>query len=351
MIWYVPLEPLEERYTKQMFKWVIDGFTRKNVPYHVIFGKPLGDHISTGEVLDAEGTNHYKASQLQKICRLFRDGKISNGDIFFVADLWFPGIEMIRYIEAQKGMNVTIAGVHYAGIFDPNDFVQKMGDWVRYSETGWLTLADMVFVGSEYHKDLIVSGTGLSNIYAFGLVWDAADIKSDVIEKQMKIIFPHRLDQEKNPQSFFNIAKWIHQYRDPTIEFVITSSRKELASNIPDLVIPDFIEVIVGLTKQRYYDELASSKIFFSSAYQETFGYAFNEALALGCIPICPNRLSYVEVLEGDERLLYNTFKEAKSKLVHALYLDYDVRHYTMKYSRNFDCMLEMMLNYRRDSN
>ena len=351
MLWFVPLERLQERYTAQMYNWVIDGFKRKNVAYDVIEGKALTSSVETGEVLDAEGTNYYKATQLMKICQLFKSGEIKDGDIFFIGDLWFPGIEMIRYIATQKKMNqIWIAGVHYAGVFDPNDFVYKMREWAKYNETGWLQLADWVFVGSEYHKGLILEGLENemnefnANIFPTGLVWDADCVKSDIKQKERIVIFPHRTDAEKNPELFFEVAKEVRKVA-PDVRFVITSSRKSLSSNIPNFKVPDFIELKVGLTKQQYYDELAKAKVLFSSAVQETFGYALNEGLTLGCIPICPRRCSYPEVLEDDGRLLYDTVSEAVTEVLLALNstVDWDVSRYTDKYSKNIDDMLEIM--------
>jgi glycosyltransferase involved in cell wall biosynthesis len=332
-----------------MYNWVIDGLQRANVRYKVIEGKPLTRGVETGEVLDAEGTNYYKASQLMEICQLFKYNEIKNGDTFFIADLWFPGIETIRYIEAQRRMQVNIAGVHYAGVFDKHDFVHKMKHWAMYNELGWLKLANWIFVGSEYHKSLIVQGmydNGIQDaqykIYATGLVWDAEYVKSDVKRKERQVIFPHRTDMEKNPKDFFTLADIMRQ-TDEGVKFVITSSRKHLSSNIQNFEIPYYITYKCGLTKQEYYDELARSKVLFSSAHQETFGYALNEGLQLGCIPICPNRLSYPEVVEHDERLLYDSISEAVVKVKAALEADWDIRYYTNKYSKNIDRMLEIM--------
>jgi len=347
MIWFIPLEQLEERYTKQMYNWVIEGFARKEMKYGIINGLTMTSGVQTGEVLDAEGTNYFKATQLAVLCKMFKDGTIQDGDVFFIADLWFPGIEMIRYIGAQKRMHLNIAGVHYAGVYDPNDFVYKMRSWASFNETGWLALADWIFVGSNYHKSLIVEGLKKQHgvdwsgkIYPTGLVWDSDTVRSEVKEKERQVVFPHRTDAEKNPLEFFRLAKRIKAI-DPTVKFVITSSRKELASNIPNFYIPDFVELKVGLTKQEYYDELAKSKVLFSSALQETFGYALNEGLKLGCIPVCPNRLSYPEVVENDKRLLYKDTNEAIEKVMTALDSNWNVSQYTEKYSKNIDAMLE----------
>jgi glycosyltransferase involved in cell wall biosynthesis len=351
MIWYIPIEPLEERYTAQMFKWVQAGFSRKKLPFRFVSGETLTSCIETGEVLDAEGTNYYKAVQLQRICKGFKDDEIQNGDIFFFGDLWFPGLEMIRYIAQQRCLDIKIAGVHYAGVFDPNDFVYKMRKWAMWHEIGWLVGADAVFVGSNYHKKLIQDGCSkfvqLDNIHATGLVWDTEDVQSEIKEKERTVIFPHRLDSEKNPQLFFDLAREIHRI-DPTVKFVITSSRKTLASNIHPLCIPDFVELKIGLTKQQYYDELAKAKVLFSSAYQETFGYALNEGLQLGCVPICPRRLSYPEVLEGNDDLLYETFDEAVAKVFYSLnYVNQSYQHYTHKYSKNIDKMIDVCLSLK----
>jgi glycosyltransferase involved in cell wall biosynthesis len=349
MIWFIPLERLEERYTKQMYDWVIDGFQRKGVKFGIIDGLTLTSDVQTGEVLDAEGTNYFKATQLAVMCQMIKEGEIQDGDVFFVADLWFPGIEMLRYIEAQKKMHFSIAGVHYAGVFDPNDFVYKMRSWAQFNEAGWLALADWIFVGSEYHKGLIVKGlkdnfnvNWAGKIYSTGLVWDADYVKSEVKTKERKIVFPHRTDAEKNPIEFFRLAKRIKAI-DPKVKFVITSSRKTLSSNIPDFFAPDYVELKIGLTKQQYYDELASSKVLFSSAFQETFGYALNEGLKLGCFPVCPKRLSYPEVVENDERCLYINLNDAVNKVMKALDITVDVSSYTQKYSKNIDNMLEIM--------
>jgi hypothetical protein len=53
--------------------------------------------------------------------------------------------------------------------------------------------------------------------------------------------------------------------------------------------------------------------------------------------------LSYPEVVEHDERLLYDSISEAVVKVKAALEADWDIRYYTNKYSKNIDRMLEIM--------
>ena len=49
-----------------------------------------------------------------------------------------------------------------------------------------------------------------------------------------------------------------------------------------------------------YMDWLTRCDIVLSSAIQENFGIAVVEAMAAGCLPLCPDRLAYPEVIPGD---------------------------------------------------
>jgi glycosyltransferase involved in cell wall biosynthesis len=343
VVWYLPIELLEERYTKQMYQWVLDGSARMGITMQPVHGKSISSSVSQGEVLDAIGTNYYKATQLTALCALFQHGVVKNGDAFFIGDLWFPGIEMIRYITAQIGMQVRVGGVHYAGVFDPHDFTHKMYHWGRHSETGWLTMADAVFVGSDWHRNILIESTGLPHIYTTGLVWDVDAVAMTKNERPPRVIFPHRLDKEKAPEVFFSVAERVHRI-DPTIEFVITSSRKEFASNIAGLKIPPFIEVKFGLTKEQYYEELRNARVLFSSALQETFGYALQEGLAAGCTPVVPARLSYVEMVHS--RHLYENEDDAVEKVIRFVAMPDPpaiMRHYAERFSHNVDTMLHIL--------
>ena len=95
---YVPIEPLEERYTAQMDTWVRATFERLKIPYIRVEGEQLTSTIESGSVLDAEGTNYYKFSQLMQICKMIKDKIIVDGDIVFFSDSWFPGQEAIPYM-------------------------------------------------------------------------------------------------------------------------------------------------------------------------------------------------------------------------------------------------------------
>jgi hypothetical protein len=139
MIYQIPIEPFEERYTNQWMRWFPREFQSRKVPYKLITGDTLTDGIKNGSFLDVCGTNFYKATQLQHICKLFHTREIKTGDIFFFHDLWFPGLEMVAYMRDGLGIDVKICGVLHAGTYDMWDFLfQKgMARWGGLCEMAW----------------------------------------------------------------------------------------------------------------------------------------------------------------------------------------------------------------------
>jgi hypothetical protein len=77
----------------------------------------------------------------------------------------------------------------------------------------------------------------------------------------------------------------------------------------------------VTKNKKEYYKLLSKAKISFSASTQETFGIGTVEAMMLGCIPLVPRRLSYVELYNG--LFQYSTLSAARHKIKNFM-KDYD---------------------------
>lgn len=277
MIWNVPIESLEERYSKDWNVWFPSEFKRLKVPYQTIEGEALTNKIEHGAFLDVVGTNYYKASQLQKICKLIYEGKVQKGDIFFFHDLWFPGLEMLAYIRDGLGLQFKIAGMLHAGTWDNHDFLSKKGmdKWAEKLEESWFTFIDKIFVATNFHKNLILDLRCVLHSKIEVISFPIYDTFAINTPKEKIIVFPHRLDKEKNPQMF---------------EMLAAACKKEL----PEW---KFIKTKnVTKTKAEYYNLLDRATFAISFAEQETFGIAMQEAVLAGCIPIVPNRLSYSEL-------------------------------------------------------
>lgn len=347
MIWYLPIELLEERYTAQMFQWVREELEEAGADYRVVLPGPA-QSIERGQFLDVYGTIRFKAQQIAEVARQFQAGNVQSGDKFLIGDLWFPGVESIRYMADLTGIEVGVWGWHYAGCADPWDFVRPLRDWARHSEYGWLRLCEGVFVGSHSHKFMMQKyfDDPLPHVHPIGLVWNLEKVRARIPdlrplgERPKRIIFPHRCAPEKNPEAFYGLAA---HFVEKGWDFVITSSRKAAAEDL-GFRRGNAWRVETGLSKQEYYEILADSRVMFSAAHQETFGYTVQEAIALGVGLVVPNRLSYPEVLESDSRFLYDGEQMAWAMVEWAV--ENPVApplEYSLKYDRSARRALELM--------
>jgi hypothetical protein len=297
MIVLLPLEPLEIRYTRDWAVQFPREMDKMNIDYKVVNGEPLTTKIELGSVLDAYGTNFWKASQMCELIRLMHNGTVRSSDTLLFADLWSPGIEALRYIANMGGARPAITGVLHAGTWDENDFLVRQGlrPYFRPIEDAWFNMFDKVFLGSQYHKYLILDNHKVDEdkLVVTGLPFYPKDFcRKEILRYDNSVIFPHRLDREKHPEQFDALMK-----RHPELKGIKTAEH--------------------FTTKDAYYDELASASIAISCATQETFGYAMLEATALGCIPLVPNRLSYKELYP--EIFRYNNLFELEDKMLDVL--------------------------------
>ena len=288
MLWNIPIENLEERYSSQWNVWFPQEFQKANLEFQTIYPDNFQKNkINIGSFLDVYSSNRFKALQLSMICQLFEDNKVKDDDIFFFHDLWFPGIEMLFYIRDGSGIKFKIMGCLHAGTYDPWDFLTQSGmmRWAARIETSWFREVDKIFVATHFHKDLILENRKILEskiaITSFPLF---LDIEYDKDEKEDIIIFPHRMNKEKQPELFIKLKE---QFKNkyPAWKFLFTKEECK--------------------TKEEYYSLLKKAKVAVSFAQQETWGIAQQEAMFLGCIPVVPNRLSYHEMYYGCFK--YNT--------------------------------------------
>lgn len=275
MIWHMPLERYEERYTEQWWRWFNRAFINEKVSYRNIEGEQITTSIEEGSVLDVYGTNYYKMTQLANLIVHIQKGEVKDEDTIFFADLWFPGLEALQYIRNVTGKKFRITGVLHAGTWDKADFTYRTGmrDWGKFIEAGWLSFIDEVYVGSEFHKEIIEHYAGamveLPPIKVTGLPFEAEEVDRTTTKENI-VVFPHRLDPEKRPDLFEKL--------DPVEGWQFLKTKD------------------VTNSKEEYYQLLGKAKIAVSFAEQETFGYAMLEALANGCYPIVIDGLSYASM-------------------------------------------------------
>lgn len=297
-ILFCPIEPLVERYSAQYLEWFPQAFLKERIECIKIAPNPLSDKIRDGSFLDVCGTNYYKATQIRILCEMAYNGEITDDDIIFLGDMWMPGLESLAYIRDAFHSKFKIVGMLYAGTYDPYDFLTKnnMGYWGKPLEESWFKIMDKIFMATDFHKRLVMQTREVDpkKLIVTGhpicLNWD----EDEEYRKENIVVFPHRLDSEKNPDMFDMLIDHLHRYIPDTASTWHFLKTKEETN-----------------TKQEYYDLLKRAKISVSFADQETYGFAMVESVMSGCIPIVPDRLSYSEMY--DPIFTYSSFNEAVS--------------------------------------
>jgi glycosyltransferase involved in cell wall biosynthesis len=327
MIYYLPLEYLDKRYTKLLDKQIQRELRKQKKKFKIIHGKALSESIDTGAFLDSNSTIYFKMSQIQKIAELFRKKKIKDGDVFFVSDLWFPGIESIEYMAFFAGIKVKIKGLLHAGSFTETDFVRGMEDWAKWTEKGWFKLFDSIYLGSNFIKqELIQKGRiiDFKKLKVTGLPFNTQDLYKLVKplpwnKKKDIVLFAGRLDDEKQPWVFDELKKACdRRFGVNRIQFIKTMEH--------------------NLDKKAYLQLLAESKIVFSAALQENFGYSMLEASAYNCNLLLPNRLVYPEFYPN--KFLYENDADIENlvnKVALLLQVNVNSTKYAEKHNKNIE--------------
>ena len=290
-IFLVPIEPLDNRYTKQWYDYVPMRLMQEFPDCQIVNveGYANGyDNPQAGAFFDFAATCEYKASQAKIISQMFQRGDVQPNDIFFFTDAWNHTIHTVRYISELTGIPVKCAGIWHAGWYDPTDilgFTIKNCDWVNHMEKAMYCAYDQNYFGTVQHKQKFFkrhsdmnSLTDVAIVCGYPLDY-LADIQglSSFEAKKKMAIFPHRLNDDKAPYIFDYIAKFVREEMGrKDIEFVKTQE--------------------LGLSKKEYYEKLNEAMLIFSANKHENLGIGTFEAMMLGACPMVPDKLSYKEM-------------------------------------------------------
>lgn len=272
----LPIEPLVSRYSKQWETWMTQGLQDHGCEVLNIAGASVPETIDTGAFLDVFNTNVYKASQVVVLAQYMRHLKT---DWVFFHDLWHPGVIPLAYMRDGAKRPFKIAGCLHAGTWDSYDFLSLSGMavWAKHFELCIFDIVDLVFVATHYHKQLIRNYLGRQvhdkiMVTGFPIYPQRAVVDYDGKDPNL-VVFPHRMDPEKDPAMF-----------------------KQLEADLKDSGLRFECTMETCKTKKEYYDKLTQASIAVSCAKQETWGIAMQEAVFAGCVPIVPDRLSYVDM-------------------------------------------------------
>jgi len=355
-IYYIPIEPLDERYTEQWYRWFPVEFRKQQLKHEVIDGIPLLENeIKTGTFLDVNSSAFYKFEQLKKISNLFFTHKIKKDDIFFVADIEFHGIEVIKYLSVLNKIPIKLYGFCHAASYTQEDFFQQTESFAKYYEEGWFNTFDKIFVGSYYHKQQILKHRNIlypDNIIVTGNPYNINEVKNSIINptKKNQIICSNRPDYEKRPNLTLDVFVILKQ-KYPDWNFIVTTGRKQWGNGwIRDKALylqeQNIITIYEGITKQKYFELLSESKIMTGNSIEENFGYCILESLIFNTIPILPNNYSHPELVDYDEKLLFNNIDEQIKQIEYFINNEnYDVYKYSLKYNNSILKIIQNLTN------
>ncbi len=284
-IFLVDLEAVETRYTGEWKTHLPALLRKKGHNVQVIDGpEDIPRATTPGAFLNFGGTNIYKSSQVEKIGRLFCDGRISAGDHFIFTDAWHPGIINLKYMSELLGIPVKIHALWHAGSYDPQDFLGRLiGDapWVRHAEKSFFHAIDHNWFATDFHikmfdHNLLNHVVDYDDKKVIRTGWPMEYMQDTLsmykgMPKRNLILFPHRIAPEKQVEIFRDLKHHLPQY-----EFVVCQDQQ--------------------LTKNEYHNLLGEAKLVFSANLQETLGISWYEGAIVDAIPMVPDRLSYSEM-------------------------------------------------------
>ena len=287
------------RYSEQWAQWFPDAFQKRFGNVKQCLGLPTSKQIKTGAFLDVYETHRFKFTQLAEVIYQIEN---ANEDLFvlFFHDLWFPGLEAIEYIRQMTAKRIIVAGYLHAGAYDETDLLgqTELSSIVRGSESSWLRIADVVFVGSTYHAEKIRKkffGDAPNKVRVVGNPVDVDNALTKPWDQRKDlVIFPHRLTDDKQPWVAKEIVRRFKHYC-PTFDLVFTHQMQ--------------------LTKKKYQELLGESKFVLSTATHENFGIAMVEGAMMGCYPVMPDALAYPEVVE--DGIFYDEIDSCVGVMIH----------------------------------
>jgi len=355
-LFYMGLEPYESRYTLQLTEWSRRAFARRGIDFVEVPGTTIDNtkSIQVGQVLDAHGRSYFAMSQMMNLVQMMRNGEVKGYDAIFFEDMFQPGMESLPYIMDQIPLEerpaVWIRCL--AQSIDPDDFVHVWGmsRWMSLYEQMCNEFVTGVLASNEEmvaHMKIANWKAPLYNVS--GLAFDKEEVQERVkerkhfVDRQKRVVFAARFDQEKQPDFFMDLVESVYDYESahianeqfdhstgqlyPRIKMAILqgsplrSNNDKYVTRARALEAEGKLEIHENLSKNEYYEILNDSRVLFNCALQDWTSNTVSEADALGCNVLFPAYRSFPEIFNNDQFRLYIPWSldDARKKLFHLI--------------------------------
>lgn len=324
---YLPLEPVKSRYTYQLCNpktgWVPTAL--RKAPWREFYhidpsDTEVAEDIKVGAVLDATSRTKYSMAQCQRVQDMLANGCLRTGDVVYIQDFYTPGLDSIFYSAHLYGIKLRFFAMVHAQSVDPHDFTHAMISWMRPLELAYDSQMDGLFVASTVHKEQLRAAGFKAPIHVVSLpisreqVLQEAGLQAPSTHhyRANRVVFSSRLDKEKNPDFMLKVAqKFLRMASGHGFEWWITTSSPKLRSyNNQDFIRhlrksisykESRIKIKEGLTKQEYYQILATSRFQFNCSSQDYVSWTALEAGTLGCQLLYPYHHSFTDFIKEGE--------------------------------------------------
>lgn len=328
-----------------------------------------GSHKNFSDALIDQSIHHFELVTLPDRCWKWRirtsvweiislieeKGSIHSYDLIFLSEMF--DIALFKTLMQQKITSPSeltqkseippiVCYFHENYLTYPNP-EQRIDYQLGFSPVFNALCSDYNLFNSHFHKDEFIESTTqwLERIPEFPPNIDSIkseiSSKSDVIYPGIEnnfyfeiktkpkndipiILWNHRWDFDKKPDSFFSLLKEL-KLEGAQFKLILAGECSQLVPK-PFLEAKEYFkeEIIhygYAETRKQYRELCQMADITISTSNQENFGISFIEAVLSGCRPLLPLRLSYPELIPEafKDEILYENRKVLKKKLVKLL--------------------------------
>ena len=325
-LYYMGLESYQGRYTLQLEEWNRRVFDRRGLDVVYVPGTTIDNTqaISVGQVLDAHGRSYFGMSQMMNLVQLMKNGEVTNEDVIYFEDMFQPGIESLPYIldqvTADQRPRVYVRCL--AQSIDPDDFVHVWGmeKWMGlYEQMVNEFVTGVLATNEEMVAHMRIAGWRAPIYNISGLAFGKQEVLERIggadnirpfHDRQLRVGFAARFDQEKQPGFFMDLAEQF-QATDSSVKFAIfqggplRSNNSEYVARARAMAAAGLLEIHENLNKNAYYNLLNDTRVLFNCALQDWVSNTVSEADTLGCNVLYPAYRSFPETFANDHERMY----------------------------------------------
>jgi len=152
----------------------------------------------------------------------------------------------------------------------------------------------------------------------------AAGRRRERPQPPLTVLWNHHWEYDKNPEAFFEVMFFLAQEGVPFRLAVVGEAMKKWPPVFEEAkrrLADRLVQFGYIPRREAYEDQVRRSDVVVSTAIHEFFGLPVVEAIAAGCFPLVPARLSYPEIVPQDlqETFFYRDARELRVKLARLL--------------------------------